>query len=33
MSKDRVKGKGLMGIKAVDDYIGFATCQSKIYKK
>ena len=27
------KGQRLMGIKAVDDYIGLATCQSKIYEK
>ena len=27
------KGKRLMGIKAVDDYIGLATCQSRIYEK
>ena len=26
------KGQRLMGIKAVDDYIGLATCQSKIYE-
>ena len=27
------KGQRLMGIKAVNDSIGFATCQSKIYEK
>ena len=27
------KGQRLMGIKAVDDYIGLATCQSKIHEK
>ena len=27
------KGQRLMGIKAVNDYIGLATCQSKIYEK
>ena len=27
------KGQQLRGIKAVNDYIGLATCQSKIYKK
>ena len=29
----QVKGQWLMGIKAVNDSIGLATCQSKIYKK
>ena len=27
------KGQRLTGIKAVNDYIGLATCQSKIYEK
>ena len=27
------KGQRLMGIKAVNDSIGLATCQSKIYEK
>ena len=27
------KGQRLMGIKAVNDYTGLATCQSKIYEK
>ena len=27
------KGQQLMGIKAVNDYIGLATCQSWIYEK
>ena len=27
------KGQRLMGIKAGNDYIGLATCQSEIYKK
>ena len=29
----QVKGQWLMGIKAVNDSIGLATCQSKIYEK
>ena len=29
----QVKGQRLMGIKAVNDSIGLATCQSKIYEK
>ena len=29
----QVKGQQLMGIKAVNDSIGLATCQSKIYEK
>ena len=27
------KGKRLIGIKAVNDSVGLATCQSKIYEK
>ena len=35
MFKDRVKGsqQRLIGFKVVNDYIGLATCQSKIYEK
>ena len=29
----QVKGQRLMGLKAVNDSIGLATCQSKIYEK
>ena len=29
----QVKGQRLMGIKAANDSIGLATCQSKIYEK
>ena len=29
----QVKGQRLMAIKAVNDSIGLATCQSKIYEK
>ena len=29
----QVKGQRLMGIKAVNDSIGLATCQNKIYEK
>ena len=29
----QVKGQQLMGVKAVNDSIGLATCQSKIYEK
>ena len=29
----QVKGQRLMGIKVVNDSIGLATCQSKIYEK
>ena len=29
----QVKGQRLMGIKAVNDSIGLATCQSKIFEK
>ena len=29
----QVKGQRLIGIKAVNDSIGLATCQSKIYEK